>query len=572
MAELGATADASTPYLRDLNASAGQLTRFLDNLGPFAESSRVNVRTLAKTADKARPAIASARPTVAELTKTTEHAPELANNLAIVLKRPRRPQPRRREGQALAGRPGLHGLRGGPPIHLRPDAGHQHLRRERPHPQGQPLRLGVQRLPERRLRQAQGEAGARASSAAASPRSARTSRASPPPTRPTPASTTPARRARRPPRRAKSKSKTGASDKDKSKNAPGQPDLKKALEKLLKGGGGGNKPSVRPSLPNVHGPERPRSRTSRAAVPRRPERRRRAVHAAGSPGPPRLPPRAHERPRRILRVRQPRARGRGDRAVVIVAVFLSYNANQGLPFVPTTTLKVRFANGAEPRQGQRDPLRRLPRRRGRGHEAGQAVAPARSAPSSSSSSTRRSARSRRTRAGASARARRSASSTSSSTRATRRRRSRTATPSRSSRPTINVDLDEVFKMFDAKTRARQPGEPARLRRLVRRPRRRRRAHGRGGAAPASSTSSRSPRNLADPETELPRFFKELGDAARIVAPISKTNARLFTTMADTWEARRARPGGAAARRSPRARRRWTRRSSRSASSARSSPS
>ena len=32
--------------------------------------------------------------------------------------------------------------------------------------------------------------------------------------------------------------------------------------------------------------------------------------------------------------------------VVIVAVFLSYNANQGLPFVPTTQLKVRVPNGA----------------------------------------------------------------------------------------------------------------------------------------------------------------------------------------------------------------------------------
>jgi ABC-type transporter Mla subunit MlaD len=32
--------------------------------------------------------------------------------------------------------------------------------------------------------------------------------------------------------------------------------------------------------------------------------------------------------------------------VVIVAVFLSYNANQGLPFVPTTALKVRVPNGA----------------------------------------------------------------------------------------------------------------------------------------------------------------------------------------------------------------------------------
>jgi len=85
MAELGATADASAPYLRDLNASAGQLDRFLENLGPFAESSRVNVRTLADTADAARPAIRSARPTVAELTRTTQKAPELANNLDIVL-------------------------------------------------------------------------------------------------------------------------------------------------------------------------------------------------------------------------------------------------------------------------------------------------------------------------------------------------------------------------------------------------------------------------------------------------------------------------------------------------------
>jgi len=33
--------------------------------------------------------------------------------------------------------------------------------------------------------------------------------------------------------------------------------------------------------------------------------------------------------------------------VIIVAVFLSYNANNGLPFVPTTSLNVRFANGQE---------------------------------------------------------------------------------------------------------------------------------------------------------------------------------------------------------------------------------
>src|SRR5438045_9197254 len=33
--------------------------------------------------------------------------------------------------------------------------------------------------------------------------------------------------------------------------------------------------------------------------------------------------------------------------VVIVAVFLAYNANNGLPFVPTRSLRVQIANGAE---------------------------------------------------------------------------------------------------------------------------------------------------------------------------------------------------------------------------------
>ena len=32
--------------------------------------------------------------------------------------------------------------------------------------------------------------------------------------------------------------------------------------------------------------------------------------------------------------------------VVVVAVFLAYNANSGLPFVPTTQLKVDLSNGA----------------------------------------------------------------------------------------------------------------------------------------------------------------------------------------------------------------------------------
>ena len=44
------------------------------------------------------------------------------------------------------------------------------------------------------------------------------------------------------------------------------------------------------------------------------------------------------------------------------------------------------------------------------------------------------------------------------------------------------------------------------------------------------------RNLSDPNTNLRRFFKELGDAARVVAPVADVQARLFTTMADTFAA------------------------------------
>jgi ABC-type transporter Mla subunit MlaD len=43
-------------------------------------------------------------------------------------------------------------------------------------------------------------------------------------------------------------------------------------------------------------------------------------------------------------------------------------------------------------------------------------------------------------------------------------------------------------------------------------------------------------NLSDPSTQLDRFFKELADTARVVAPVSKQQAALFTSMADTFDA------------------------------------
>src|SRR5215210_6916886 len=78
MAALGGAADAQTPALRNLQASADQLTTFLENLKPFSEATQVNMRSLAAASRKGRPAVRAAQPLVAELTAGTKKAPELA--------------------------------------------------------------------------------------------------------------------------------------------------------------------------------------------------------------------------------------------------------------------------------------------------------------------------------------------------------------------------------------------------------------------------------------------------------------------------------------------------------------
>jgi virulence factor Mce-like protein len=44
------------------------------------------------------------------------------------------------------------------------------------------------------------------------------------------------------------------------------------------------------------------------------------------------------------------------------------------------------------------------------------------------------------------------------------------------------------------------------------------------------------RNLSDPQTELDEFFKQLGATAKQVAPVAEVQAQLFVNMADTFEA------------------------------------
>jgi hypothetical protein len=85
MAELGRAADAQTPTLVDLNASADRLDQFFTTLKPFTDSTRANLRSLASAAKEGAPAVRAARPLVAELNRFSEKTPELANNLRITL-------------------------------------------------------------------------------------------------------------------------------------------------------------------------------------------------------------------------------------------------------------------------------------------------------------------------------------------------------------------------------------------------------------------------------------------------------------------------------------------------------
>jgi phospholipid/cholesterol/gamma-HCH transport system substrate-binding protein len=260
MAELGATADASTPYLRDLNASAGQLERFLENLGPFSEASRVNVRTLAETADAGRPAIRTARPTVAELTKTTEKAPELANNLEIVL---RDLDDRSRAVEKDKRSPGGQGYTGFEAVlsYIFDQMMAINVFDEN----GYILKVNLsasecsnyQNADSVKRHEKESPGFISRCLAALGPNQ-------PGVTTPDPSDTGVEDPGHEPQHHSSRKGKKKQSKRDtkdaprKSDNTPGQPDLRKALERLLRQGAGGKTPSVpSPALPNVPVPSVP---------------------------------------------------------------------------------------------------------------------------------------------------------------------------------------------------------------------------------------------------------------------------------------------------------------------------
>jgi ABC-type transporter Mla subunit MlaD len=85
MAELGRASEAQTPSLVDLDASAQRLEHLFTHLGPFARSSQLNLRSLADASEIGLKAARHAGPVVDELNRFSVKAPELANNLQIVL-------------------------------------------------------------------------------------------------------------------------------------------------------------------------------------------------------------------------------------------------------------------------------------------------------------------------------------------------------------------------------------------------------------------------------------------------------------------------------------------------------
>jgi virulence factor Mce-like protein len=85
MAALGRTADAQTPGLRNLNASAKQLDELFNRLKPFADASRPAFRSLGQASDVGKKAVVAAQPTIDQLNEFAKGTPELGKNLAIIL-------------------------------------------------------------------------------------------------------------------------------------------------------------------------------------------------------------------------------------------------------------------------------------------------------------------------------------------------------------------------------------------------------------------------------------------------------------------------------------------------------
>ena len=100
---------------------------------------------------------------------------------------------------------------------------------------------------------------------------------------------------------------------------------------------------------------------------------------------------------------------------------------------------------------------------------------------------------------------------------------------------VPVQFDDIFKIFDARTRKASQdnlnifgsgfaGRGESINRLI------------VNLNPLLTYLRPVAANLSDPNTGLVRFFREVGDFVRVVAPVAEVQARVFSDMATTFEA------------------------------------
>jgi virulence factor Mce-like protein len=86
MKKLGQAADANTPVLVNLNAASGELDRLFTDLPAFSRSAIPALKSLGQASITGRQAVIAAGPTIKALNAFAKPTPELAQNLAIVLR------------------------------------------------------------------------------------------------------------------------------------------------------------------------------------------------------------------------------------------------------------------------------------------------------------------------------------------------------------------------------------------------------------------------------------------------------------------------------------------------------
>jgi virulence factor Mce-like protein len=221
--------------------------------------------------------------------------------------------------------------------------------------------------------------------------------------------------------------------------------------------------------------------------------------------------------------------------VVIVAVFLSYNANQGLPFVPTYDLNAKLPNAAQLVQGNEVRMG--------GFRVGviSTIKPVRQANGTSYAEVQMKLQknveplpvdSQLVVRPRSALGLKYIQITQGSSHAGFQNGDTMPLSAANPRP---VEFDEVLNMFDERTRT---GEKRTLTGL---------GNGLAGRGqdlneviqllpPLFSNLQPVAQNLADPRTRLARFFPSIARAASIVAPAAQTQADLFANLDTTFTA------------------------------------